>query len=267
MPHDANAEEPVIPDDLFTLNGDELLRRFSRPCAGQRAPGGDGGAAGLADWIGKAVDGAKSLVEPRHVLSDEEPRGRRRAKRRVRHAAPDSRRAPRRRSDTRSAFISSATASAVASSPRRPPGRRVRRRCRSNSLSLLQAAFSHYGFAQSIRRHARRLLPSRGHGSRARPRCDSSSRFTAKDKAVGLAYPIASRLARQIASALGDANDPYGGLGRNGAQKTPDAQVVTLRASPARVHVRSARRSTISMPTRSSVATPISPTTRWRGRF
>jgi len=54
--------------------------------------------------------------------------------------------------------------------------------------------------------------------------------FTAKDKAVGLAYPIASRIARQIAAALGDANDPYGGLGRNGAQKTPGARVVTLAA-------------------------------------
>jgi len=52
--------------------------------------------------------------------------------------------------------------------------------------------------------------------------------FTAKDKAVGLAYPIASRIARQVASALGDANDPYGGLGRNGAQKTPGAKTIPL---------------------------------------
>jgi hypothetical protein len=53
--------------------------------------------------------------------------------------------------------------------------------------------------------------------------------YTAKDRAVGLAYPLASRIARQIAAALGDANDPYGGLGRNGAQKTPGTEVVTLR--------------------------------------
>lgn len=45
---------------------------------------------------------------------------------------------------------------------------------------------------------------------------------TADDKAVGLAYPIASRLRKQVASGIGDANDPYGGLGRNGAQKTPE---------------------------------------------
>jgi hypothetical protein len=57
--------------------------------------------------------------------------------------------------------------------------------------------------------------------------------FTAKDKAVGLAYPIASRIARQIAAAIGDANDPYGGLGRNGAQKTPGTDVVVLQATGA----------------------------------
>jgi hypothetical protein len=39
---------------------------------------------------------------------------------------------------------------------------------------------------------------------------------------VGSAYPLASRLAGFAASALGDKNDRYGGIGRNGAQKTPE---------------------------------------------
>jgi hypothetical protein len=39
----------------------------------------------------------------------------------------------------------------------------------------------------------------------------------ANDQAVGTAYPIASRIAGQHASALGDANDPFGGIGCNGA--------------------------------------------------
>ncbi len=43
------------------------------------------------------------------------------------------------------------------------------------------------------------------------------------DLAVGIAYAIASRIARQVAAAIGDLNDPYGGIGRNGAQKTPEA--------------------------------------------
>jgi hypothetical protein len=38
-----------------------------------------------------------------------------------------------------------------------------------------------------------------------------------------VAYPLASRISRDVASALGDENDPYGGIGRNGAQHTPEA--------------------------------------------
>ena len=47
--------------------------------------------------------------------------------------------------------------------------------------------------------------------------------FTRNDRVVGIAYPLASRLARQIGSVLGDRNDPYGAIGRNGALKTPAA--------------------------------------------
>ena len=51
---------------------------------------------------------------------------------------------------------------------------------------------------------------------------------TKNDKAVGLAYAIASRLAGQVASALGDENDKYGGIGRNGAQKTTATHIGEL---------------------------------------
>jgi hypothetical protein len=51
---------------------------------------------------------------------------------------------------------------------------------------------------------------------------------TKNDKAVGVAYAIASRVAGQVASAVGDKDDKYGGLGRNGAQKTPEAVDATL---------------------------------------
>jgi hypothetical protein len=47
---------------------------------------------------------------------------------------------------------------------------------------------------------------------------------TRNDRAVGIAYALASRLARQVASAIGDARSRYGGLGSNGAQHTPEAQ-------------------------------------------
>jgi hypothetical protein len=51
---------------------------------------------------------------------------------------------------------------------------------------------------------------------------------TRNDRAVGVAYPLASRIAHQNAAALGDANDPYGGMGRNGAQHTPEAVNLSL---------------------------------------
>jgi hypothetical protein len=37
--------------------------------------------------------------------------------------------------------------------------------------------------------------------------------YTKNDKAVGIAYPLASRIAKDAAAALGDENDPYGGIG------------------------------------------------------
>jgi hypothetical protein len=90
-----------------------------------------------------------------------------------------------------------------------------------NSLMLLQAAFSHYGFADNYEGDKdgffRRMVTGK---------CVSGPvliTHTINDKAVGVAYPIASRVARQVASGLGDAADKYGGIGRNGAQKTPEA--------------------------------------------
>src|SRR5215469_8798905 len=50
--------------------------------------------------------------------------------------------------------------------------------------------------------------------------------YTPNDRAVGIAYPVASRLAGTVASAFGDANAKFGGLDRNGAQKMELGEVV-----------------------------------------
>lgn len=50
--------------------------------------------------------------------------------------------------------------------------------------------------------------------------------YTPNDKAVGIAYPTASRLSGTVASAFGDAKDKFGGLGRNGAQQMEPGEVV-----------------------------------------
>jgi hypothetical protein len=54
---------------------------------------------------------------------------------------------------------------------------------------------------------------------------------TRNDKAVGTAYPIASRINGVKAAALGDADDIFGGLGSNGTQTadtTPERVMATL---------------------------------------
>ncbi|GIJ75356.1 alpha/beta fold hydrolase [Virgisporangium ochraceum] len=92
---------------------------------------------------------------------------------------------------------------------------------RVHSLTLLQAAFSHYGFSAKY--------DSSGAPGAFRAVLDPGRMtgpvivtHTEKDRAVGIAYAIASRLAGQAGSNLGDANDRFGGLGRNGAQKTDE---------------------------------------------
>lgn len=94
------------------------------------------------------------------------------------------------------------------------------------TLSLLQAAFSHYGFAKkwdnSHDGFFRRVVTGKAVAGAAIITC------TANDKAVGLAYPIASLLAGQVAAGIGDKDDKYGGIGRNGAQKTPESTDLSL---------------------------------------
>jgi len=88
-------------------------------------------------------------------------------------------------------------------------------------MTLLQAAFSHYGFAAEWSPgHAGGFRGAITNGAVAGP---LAMTHTANDISVGIAYAIGSRIAGQNASAVGDANDTYGGIGRNGAQKTSEA--------------------------------------------
>lgn len=89
------------------------------------------------------------------------------------------------------------------------------------TLVLLQAAFSHHGLAE--RWDGRRDGVFRRVLSEAALHGPCVITHTVNDRAVGLAYPLASLLAGQVAAGLGDASDPHGGMGRNGAQRTPEA--------------------------------------------
>jgi hypothetical protein len=91
----------------------------------------------------------------------------------------------------------------------------------ADSLSLLEAAFSHYGFSKD-----------NGHGARGffRDVIDKSvvrgpmiSTYSYQDTVVGKAYSIASRLADDNVKAVGDKDDQFGGIGRNGTQRYAEA--------------------------------------------
>lgn len=102
------------------------------------------------------------------------------------------------------------------------------------SMSLLQAAFSHNGLSEDWRQgqpgHFRAVLSNHVVSG------PILITHTLNDKAVGIAYALASRAAGQNASGLGDAGDIYGGMGRNGAQHTAEASFGELLATTGTYH-------------------------------
>lgn len=96
------------------------------------------------------------------------------------------------------------------------------------TLTLLQAAFSHYGLSANYdgtnAGFFRRVLAEQAVRG---PILITHSKL---DSAVGSMYPLASMLAHQVGAGLGDASDKYGGMGRNGAQKTTEATEAPLMA-------------------------------------
>lgn len=90
------------------------------------------------------------------------------------------------------------------------------------SMSLLQAAFSQNGFSKSRRGFFRSVIDSH---RVAGPILVTN---TKKDRSVGLAYPAASRISGDTASAFGGADDPFGGIGSNGAQQMEKGEISNL---------------------------------------
>jgi hypothetical protein len=101
-----------------------------------------------------------------------------------------------------------------------------------DSVTLLEAAFSHFGFSAN-----------NGNGTPGFFRDVIAKKvvkgplletFSFQDTVVGLTYAIASHLADDNSEAIGDATDLFGGIGRNGAQKTAESVAIKLKtaASP-----------------------------------
>ena len=89
-----------------------------------------------------------------------------------------------------------------------------------DSLMLLEAAFSHFGFSED-----------NGHGAsgffrdvvvKQVVKGPFVSTFSKEDTVVGNAYAIMSRLAFDNTREIGDASDEFGGIGRNGPLKTEE---------------------------------------------
>lgn len=93
-----------------------------------------------------------------------------------------------------------------------------------STMTLMQAAFSHNAF--SPKGAFRKVLTGK------KVRGPILVTHSAKDVPVGLAYPIAVRLSFDSTSTLGTKHDKFGGLGRNGAQKTEEAADLVLHGPP-----------------------------------
>jgi hypothetical protein len=94
------------------------------------------------------------------------------------------------------------------------------------SMSLLQTAFSHNGFSKSKGGFFRGVVDQQ------RVKGPILVTHTKNDKAVGVAYPLASRINGDRTAAFGDENDEFGGLGRNGAQQMQSGETVPGRLLP-----------------------------------
>ena len=88
------------------------------------------------------------------------------------------------------------------------------------SLNLLQTAFSHNGFSKTKGGFFRTVVDQN------RVKGPILVTHTKNDKAVGVAYPLASRINGDRTAAFGDENDEFGGIGRNGAQQMQPGETV-----------------------------------------
>lgn len=218
-----------VPDALFELPGDQVLRQLSAPLplvqpAGPSDLGGATGAEPAAEPFGGAAalgalngikGGAFKLLNLTTYYKMKERAGfigrdgLSKVLRRIREKRPD----------LKLHLIGHSFGGRLVSAAALGPD--VADPVQPASLALLQAAFSHYGFAGNYEAGKdgffRKVL------SQGRVQGPILATCTHNDEAVGKAYPIASQLAGQVGAGLGDKNSRWGGIGANGAQKTEES--------------------------------------------
>ncbi len=234
LPNQSAASPDDASDRFFNLPGDEVLKRLSKPALLKPgAPGHAGGAAGIghaatpaggAAGFGEFFSGLKAgALKSLNLITYYEMKSRagtvgtngvNSIVRKVRSQFPALK-----IHLIGHSFGGRLVAATTLGPDNQPP-------IDVSTLTLLQAAFSHNGFASKFDDNHHGFF--RNVVTHHQVKGPTVITCTKNDKAVGIAYPLASLLALQNASALGDANDPFGGLGRNGAQRTPEAVNSTL---------------------------------------
>lgn len=208
-------------DAFFTIDSEKMFQDLAEGVHAPAATGGGGatavgpgggGAAGLKDLFGGMLGAARRLANFTTYYKMKDRAG----KVGTIGLAPILNRIRDRRPEARLHLIGHSfggrvvTAAADALKANTP----------AVTVTLLQAAFSHNGLATKFDGDNdgffRKLV------SEKRASGPIVITHTKNDRAVGIAYPLASRIAHTKASAFGDANDPYGGMGRNGAQRTAE---------------------------------------------
>jgi hypothetical protein len=99
------------------------------------------------------------------------------------------------------------------------------------SVTLLEAAFSHFGFSANNGKGTPGFF--RDVIVKKVAKGPLVATFSAQDTVVGTAYALSSRIADDNVKAIGDANDPFGGIGHNGAIKTTESTVGKLQKAGA----------------------------------
>ncbi len=209
------ADDEDATKEFLDADGGELMDRLAKPLLLPGPPGGRvgaGGAAGFGDLLSGPLGAAKKLLnfatffEMKARAGDVGTRG----------VAPFVAQIKESRPELNVHLLGhSFGARLVAAAAKHLPPDSVA------TVSLLQGAFSHHGFAREFEpgRHGffRHVIDNKT------VRGPVVITKTANDKAVGFAYAVASRISNDAAAGVGDAGDKFGGIGRNGAVKTTEA--------------------------------------------
>ncbi len=209
------ADDEDASNEFFAADGGELMDELKKPLLMPGPPAGGtgaGGAAGFGDLLSGPLGAAKKLLNFTTFFEMKARAGEIGA----RGVAPVIAQIRQSRPELNVHLLGhSFGARLVSAAAKHLPQDSV------GTVSLLQGAFSHHGFARDFEPGKHGFFRSVIDNKTVRGPVVITK--TANDKAVGFAYAVASRISNDAAAGVGDAGDKFGGIGRNGAVKTTEA--------------------------------------------